>query len=382
MSNTAITTCSGTFYDSQGTGNYLNNQDITMTFLPGNPSELIMVDFTLFDLEYHSSCNYDWLKIYNGTNTAAPLLGTFCGTTSPGIVVADNASGALTFQFHSDVIVTGQGWVATLSCVETPPVIYCAAGANTCDEYISRVQFNTIDHSTGCTVGGYANHTQLMTRVSPAIPYPITVTNGKPFTADQCGIWVDWNRNGVLTDAGESAAVSGTPGGGPYTANITPPAGALKGATRMRVRITYTGTVSPCGTTTYGEVEDYTVYVGTPGLWIGGAPGAETVWNNPVNWDDGRVPGQTTNVVIPDGVFFYPEVAGTYQCQDMEVKDGGTMNIGPGSVLNVLGDLAVGQGVSGVLVIEGGVCNVSGEITISPGSSIDLLSGGVLNDID
>ena len=35
----------------------------------------------------------------------------------------------------------------------------------------------------------------------------------------------------------------------------------MPGQTTLRVRITYTGTVDPCGTTTYGEVEDYSVYV-------------------------------------------------------------------------------------------------------------------------
>jgi len=92
-------------------------------------------------------------------------------------------------------------------------------------------------------------------------PYSITVTNGNPYSSDQCGIWVDWNHNEVFTDAGEMMTVSGTPGNGPYTATITPPTGAVSGSTRMRIRIMWTGTLSSCGTSTYGEVEDYTLNV-------------------------------------------------------------------------------------------------------------------------
>jgi hypothetical protein len=73
----------------------------------------------MFDIEANINCNWDWLKIYDGPNTLSPLLGTWCGTDSPGTIIAENSYGALTFQFHSDISVTRPGWEAELSCVST-----------------------------------------------------------------------------------------------------------------------------------------------------------------------------------------------------------------------------------------------------------------------
>jgi len=101
--------------------------------------------------------------------------------------------------------------------------------------------------------------------MEPGVGYEITVTNGWPFTYDECGIWVDWNQDEDFYDAVEQITVSGSPGTGPYTATITPPESAVEGDTRMRVRITYNQTPSPCGNTSYGEVEDYTITVSTGG---------------------------------------------------------------------------------------------------------------------
>ncbi|MHC4153841.1 MAG: GEVED domain-containing protein, partial [Planctomycetota bacterium] len=39
---------------------------------------------------------------------------------------------------------------------------------------------------------------------------------------------------------------------------------ALEGTTRMRVRIMYTGPLSACGPTAFGEVQDYTLNVESP----------------------------------------------------------------------------------------------------------------------
>jgi hypothetical protein len=144
-------------------------------------------------------------------------------------------------------------YVATL---KTP---YCDAKGG-CDEYISNVLVGNINNSSGCD--GYADYTALSTKMVIDDAYPITVTNGHPiYPQDQCGIWVDWNQDGDFNDPCEAITVSGTPGVGPYTAVITPPLNAKLGDTRMRIRITWTGEVSPCGSTMFGEVEDYTITV-------------------------------------------------------------------------------------------------------------------------
>ena len=133
---------------------------------------------------------------------------------------------------------------------------YCAAQGGG-DEYIKKVVFGDISNSS--VSSQYADYTDLSTTVSVGDSYSIVVTNGNPYSADQCGAWIDWDQNGEFDDG--MISFSGSPGNGPYTAMITPPQGAKSGATRMRIRVMYTGTLQPCGTTDYGEVEDYTVNV-------------------------------------------------------------------------------------------------------------------------
>jgi hypothetical protein len=89
--------------------------------------------------------------------------------------------------------------------------------------------------------------------------YPVTVTNGNAYVNDQCGVWVDWNQDGDFSDAGETVAMGG--GASVFSGMVVPPVGAVLGDTRMRIRIMYIATLSPCGTVPWGEVEDYTITV-------------------------------------------------------------------------------------------------------------------------
>jgi len=144
---------------------------------------------------------------------------------------------------------------------------YCTAGSTTNDEFISRVTVTNIDSITGAyPPGGYKDSTATVGDVSPGQNYPVTVLCGPPnYTGDQCTIWADWNRDGDFTDVDEQIApMAGSPGTGPYTGTLAVPPGALIGSTRMRVRINWNAAPPPCGSTTYGSTEDFTLNVSLP----------------------------------------------------------------------------------------------------------------------
>ena len=143
-------------------------------------------------------------------------------------------------------------------------VTYCTAAAtNTNDERIGNVKFGTINNSsTGAA--GYENFTAISTNVTRGTAYAISIT--PTWTASKYNeaysVYIDYNGNGVFTDSGEKVWTKTGSTTTPVTGSITIPGTATLGATRMRVMMKYsTAPTSPCGTYTYGQVEDYTVNI-------------------------------------------------------------------------------------------------------------------------
>jgi hypothetical protein len=103
---------------SHGTGNYANSATCTWTITTGNPA--IYLTFAEFAVEYASGCTSDALKVYDGTSVSAPLLATFCGTSSasfeyPGIgkECAKATSGSMFIRFTSNAANVDTGFAAT-----------------------------------------------------------------------------------------------------------------------------------------------------------------------------------------------------------------------------------------------------------------------------
>ncbi len=117
MSNENVTTCDALFYDSGSeNANYTDNEEYIMTFLPGTSNSLIKIEFMEFDVEDQLNCENDYMEIFDGSDINAPLLGSWCGTDSPGTVIAGTEAGTLTVRFYSNNSVTKPGWKALISC--------------------------------------------------------------------------------------------------------------------------------------------------------------------------------------------------------------------------------------------------------------------------
>ncbi|NOX48763.1 MAG: hypothetical protein GXO89_17475 [Chlorobi bacterium] len=154
-------------------------------------------------------------------------------------------------------------------------VTACAASGG-CDEYISRVVFNTINNTSTCD--GYADYTSISTDVDAGSSYDLTIENGSIYGSDDLGVWIDWNIDGDFDDVGENVVCeSGNSGQGTFS--ITVPNDAVSGNTIMRIRIKYYGSDcgSPCGTTQYGEVEDYSLTVHGLNDWLSISPISGTI---------------------------------------------------------------------------------------------------------
>jgi subtilisin-like proprotein convertase family protein len=185
-------------------------------------------------------------------------------TTSfdPGILAPNTSYGVIIVPNNANGEAIG---CDTINFTTGTCLVYCDAGSITCDEFIANVEMGGISNSSDCSTGGYSDFTNISTDVYIGTATNLTVTNGVlDYPQDQAGVWIDWNQDGDFDDADETITVNGTPGVGPYTAAITPPVGAVEGPTTMRIRITFIGIVDPCGTTNFGEVEDYTIIVNPP----------------------------------------------------------------------------------------------------------------------
>jgi hypothetical protein len=139
---------------------------------------------------------------------------------------------------------------------------YCDASGG-CDEFIDGVEFGDINNmGTGCT--NYGDYTSMSTLCEAGETYTLTWYTGNMWASDDYGIWIDFNQDGDFYDSGENVICVWDAGQDVYNFDITIPGDAVEGPTRMRLRLKWSGSDcgDPCGTTTYGEVEDYTVIIG------------------------------------------------------------------------------------------------------------------------
>ncbi|MCD4730551.1 MAG: T9SS type A sorting domain-containing protein [Bacteroidales bacterium] len=145
---------------------------------------------------------------------------------------------------------------------------YCDASTLNSDELISLVLCGSINNASYWQTA-VADYTDISTTIEPGMSEDITLINSDPHVYDTAIVWVDWNNDTVfqlnseeefsLINDGTNEILSGS---------IEVPAGTVNGMYRMRVRLVRAVSVDPCGQSTWGEIEDYTIVVDDVATYI------------------------------------------------------------------------------------------------------------------
>ncbi|WP_460220494.1 immunoglobulin-like domain-containing protein [Psychroserpens sp. MEBiC05023] len=230
----------------------LSSTSVTDTEATINWDALPPLDFDLRYREVGSSVWIDVLDISTNTQVLTSLnpltqyeveLRSKCGNGS-----VSNYTSAISF--------------TTLDVV----LNYCGSQSNNAsEEYISRVELNTINNPSGSQT--YSDFTNISTTLTEGEQYDITITATWPGTTynESYSVWIDYNKDGDFEDSGEQIFTQGNTQASPIVGSFVIPQGITAHATRMRVSMKYNALPSPCETFAYGEVEDYTIILETSG---------------------------------------------------------------------------------------------------------------------
>lgn len=222
------------------------------------------------------------------------LLGNVTGltTTAPGLlpsttyywkVVAKNGAGEATGCM-----------IYSFTTSANPYAPYCGPLLfSFTTEPITNVNFAGINNtSPAATAGtpGHENFTSIVGNVNQGGSYVMKLqgnTNGT--YTNRFAVFIDWNQNGVLNDAGEvyeitQLLVSSTGiDGKEVMQTLAVPSDAMLGSTRMRVKKIFGNSnyLDPCLGASFGQAEDYSISVG--GLGVSDVKRSDVkVYPNPV----------------------------------------------------------------------------------------------------
>ncbi|MDO5509217.1 MAG: choice-of-anchor J domain-containing protein [Weeksellaceae bacterium] len=241
-----------------GVEDIASNDTLVFTWQPAEGEE---VDFYTFSIGTTPEAN---LLSDATTDTSISISGLAPGTVYYWTVTAHNASGESqdceVFSFR------------TIGSDVSP---YCGPIFFHNVEPITYVDFAGINNTTSASMDS-SPHEAFLDQVAQVVPgemYTITLggfTDG-PYS-NKFAVFIDWNQNGILDDAGEVYEVadlltnSTGEDGVHITHTIAVPLDALPGETRMRIKKiyhTHSGLLDPCEQSGWGQAEDYTVNVGT-----------------------------------------------------------------------------------------------------------------------
>lgn len=179
----------------------------------------------------------------------------------------------------------------------TPAPSSASSGCSSLLYNISSFRLRTIHDTYSCTGSGYIDQTSMGCSLTTGTSYTATINTGTSSSTMNCQAWIDFNHD-IIFQASESVGglngYTGSSAGSTF--NITVPAGAPTGSSRLRIVTTNNSSgysyssMDPCMTSyTYGEARDYSVSItsggGSAGAYCTPAPGSASSGCSALGYD-------------------------------------------------------------------------------------------------
>ena len=212
----------------------------------------------------YQTVQYQWQKSVNAPDQWQNIL------DANAIYASDSPSGeigdVIYYRLKVTCLLTHQEYFSNVITYEISPV-YCTAGADSPSTlYINSVKFGSINNASTFQ-NGYSNFSSIVTDVVKGNSYNIEVTPQTGYSYNKFIVWIDFNNDGDFDDEGEQISTL-TSSFNKLSGKIHIPIDKGTGKRRMRIRLHYDDASSdfypnftPCGNSTIGEVEDYTINI-------------------------------------------------------------------------------------------------------------------------
>ena len=211
------------------------------------------------------SVEYRWLRAASLSSAWQVIPGATSAAYNPGEVNATayfvrtaRRSGCEDYTAWSNPVVKE---VTAAADNPTAPTGYCAMqGDNPDAVFISKVELENLSHASDRE--GYGDFTDQAATLAPGGVYLARLTPGNQSISNKWVGWIDFNRDGDFNDDRELIIFK--EGNTAADCFFELPPNVATGATRMRIALRGDNFASPCYSYAQGEVEDYTVIIGTP----------------------------------------------------------------------------------------------------------------------
>ena len=143
-------------------------------------------------------------------------------------------------------------------------VAYCASkGTSVAYEWIDYVELGTLARTSAADAGYYNGTALSAPSIGAGTSQTVSFSAGYSGTAytEYWDVYIDYNQNGVFTDAGELVVSGSSASAATLSGTFTVPSTAKTGNTRMRLVMSDASATTSCNSYSYGETEDYTVTI-------------------------------------------------------------------------------------------------------------------------